>query len=375
MVNEQTASGKLGHHEPVGLDLIGVQKKYGDVFAVAEVSLTVEPGEFLTLLGPSGSGKTTTLNMVAGFETPTAGTILLGDTDITHVPTHKRGLGMVFQSYALFPHMSVLENVLYPLRRERSSAHTKRQRAMQALESVSLDHLAARKPAQLSGGQQQRVALARAFVSNPPILLMDEPLSALDKALRTQMQEEIRRLHHELGTTVLFVTHDQEEALALSDRIVIMRDGRIAQAGTPSEMYESPNSRFTAGFLGAANFLDATVIGSEKGTVEVAIDGGIRVSARSVGDVGNGDRVQLVLRPEDCSVGVTDARTRNRFTAVFEEIVYLGDRLRCTGRFADGSGCLVWVSHNDAGAVRVNEQLALSWDPARCVVIPAPAES
>ena len=360
--------------EPVGLELVGVQKRYGDVLAVKDVTLSVRAGEFLTLLGPSGSGKTTTLNMVAGFETPTGGSILLGDRDITRVPTHRRGLGMVFQSYALFPHMSVLENVSYPLRREPGSADAKRKRAAEALEAVSLGHLAKRKPAQLSGGQQQRVALARAFVSNPPMLLMDEPLSALDKSLRTQMQEEIRRLHREIGTTVLFVTHDQEEALALSDRIVIMRDGEIAQFGSPTEIYESPNSSFTAKFLGAANFVEGSVRAVQgDGTVELDLDGGGAASARAGGGLAPGDRARLVLRPEDAVVDCGPGSGANRVAAIFDEIVFLGDRLRCTGRFASGADCLLWLSHRDADRVHAGREVTLCWEPARSVAVPVEA--
>ena len=359
---------------PVGLELVGLEKQYGDVTAVADVTLSVEPGEFLTLLGPSGSGKSTTLNMVAGFELPTAGHILLGGRDITRLATHRRGLGMVFQSYALFPHLSVLENVMYPLRRRGGNASEKKRRALEALDAVSLGHLAGRRPTQLSGGQQQRVALARAFVSNPPILLMDEPLSALDKALRTQMQEEIHRLHQELGTTVLFVTHDQEEALALSDRIVIMRDGGIAQLGTPVDMYESPTSQFTASFLGAANFLPGTVAEARAdGTVSVQRADGSRIAARATTAVASGAPVAVVLRPEDCVLPGRGAGSGNRVSAVLDEVMYLGDRLRCTGAFSDGSRCMAWVSHNDFGSLRVGEPVELEWAPARCVAVPLDA--
>ena len=369
---QQTAQG--AGREPVGLELVGVQKRYGDVVAVKDVTLSVRAGEFLTLLGPSGSGKTTTLNMVAGFETPTEGNILLGDRDITRVPTHRRGLGMVFQSYALFPHMSVLENVSYPLRRENGTGEAKRKRAMDALEAVSLGHLAKRRPAQLSGGQQQRVALARAFVSNPPMLLMDEPLSALDKSLRTQMQEEIRRLHREIGTTVLFVTHDQEEALALSDRIVIMRDGEIAQLGSPTDIYETPNSTFTAKFLGAANFVEGRVrsLRSDR-MAELELEGGGTAVARASGNLAPGDQARLVLRPEDAVVECGDAAGANRVAAVFDEIVFLGDRLRCIGRFVNGSECLLWLSHRDADKVSAGREVSLCWEPARSVAIPVEA--
>ncbi len=365
---------RTGGDEPVGLELIGLEKRYGDVLAVKEVTLSVRPGEFLTLLGPSGSGKTTTLNMVAGFEIPTRGEIILGDRDITRLPTHKRGLGMVFQSYALFPHLTVAENVMYPLQQRGGSRGARRARALEALESVSLAHLADRKPAQLSGGQQQRVALARAFVSKPPILLMDEPLSALDKALRTQMQEEIRRLHQELGTTVLFVTHDQEEALALSDRIVVMRDGEIAQVGSPEQMYGSPTSKFTASFLGAASFLAGVVgaVGGD-GVAEVRLSDGRRARARVTGPVTAGQQVQLVLRPEDCLIAASGRDGANRFRATFEEIVYLGDRVRGVGRFDGGERCMAWMSHDDAAGIEVGAPVDVAWDAARCVVVPEPA--
>lgn len=354
----------------VGLELQGLQKRYGDVYAVKNVTLSVKPGEFLTLLGPSGSGKTTTLNMVAGFEIPSAGRIMLGDRDITSAPSHKRGLGMVFQSYALFPHMSVIENVMYPLKRQGGSKSEKRERAQKALDAVSLGHLGERKPSQLSGGQQQRVALARAFVSNPPIMLMDEPLSALDKALRTQMQEEIRRLHQELGTTMLFVTHDQEEAIALSDRIIIMKDGEIAQIGSPVEMYERPNSKFTASFLGAANFLEATVEKIDaKEVATLKLSDGTPVTAHATSPLSMAQVASLVLRPEDCLLSKAGAERVNTFTATFEEIVFMGDRLRCTGTFSDGSPCLVWVSHADADQVQVGKPQELYWDADRCVVV------
>lgn len=357
--------------QPVGLDLIGLEKRYGDVTAVKDVSLSVRPGEFLTLLGPSGSGKTTTLNMVAGFEIPTQGSIILGDRDITRLPTHKRGLGMVFQSYALFPHMTALENVTYPLHRRGGARGQMRQRALEALESVSLAHLADRRPAQLSGGQQQRVALARSFVSNPPILLMDEPLSALDKSLRTQMQVEIRRLHQQLGTTVLFVTHDQEEALALSDRIVVMRDGEISQVGTPEEMYGSPVSSFNASFLGAANFIEGQVAESTAdGIALVSLSGGGTARARATTSAKAGQKVQLVLRPEDVSIADGAEQVGNLFKVTLDEIVYLGDRLRGIGRFENGAECQIWVSHFDAHRIRVGNPITLSWDPARSVVVP-----
>jgi ABC-type Fe3+/spermidine/putrescine transport system ATPase subunit len=356
------------------LELSDLKKLYGDIAAVEQIDLTVEPGEFVTLLGPSGSGKSTTLGMVAGFETPTSGTIRLGERDITRLVTHKRNLGKVFQGYALFPHMTVFENVAFPMKLRKASKHQTRTAVGEALEAVSLGHLADRKPSQLSGGQQQRVALARAFVHRPPILLMDEPLSALDKALRTQMRDEIRRLHRELGTTVLFVTHDQEEALSLSDRIVVMCDGRISQVGTPTEMYESPQNEFVSGFLGAANFLSGTPEHVAAGTVGgVRLGNGQRVCGRATVDVPSGCTARIVLRPEDGQLGGAPSPDWNEFRVTLTELVYLGERIKATGKLESGEELSFWVSHHQAGQVAIGRQLVLSWPHRRTVLIESPA--
>ncbi|MGG5822204.1 ABC transporter ATP-binding protein [Falsiroseomonas sp. HW251] len=248
-------SSAAGH----ALALQGLTKRYGAFTAVDDVSLRVERGQFLTLLGPSGSGKTTILMCVAGFVQPSAGAILLDGRDITALPPEKRDFGMVFQGYALFPHMTVAENVAFPLRVRKLGAAEREAKVRAALDLVQLDRFADRKPAQLSGGQQQRVALARALVFDPALLLLDEPLSALDKKLRAELQEELRALHRRVGRTFVNVTHDQEEALSMSDRVAILNHGRLVQEGPPAALYERPRTRFVADFLGKSNFLQTEV--------------------------------------------------------------------------------------------------------------------
>ena len=235
--------------------LDGLFKRYGEAVALDGISLVVEPGEFVSLLGPSGSGKTTTLNLIAGFAKPTAGDILMDGRPIAELPPHRRDIGVVFQHYALFPQLTASENVAFPLRRRRVPKPEIRERVTSALEMVELEGLEDRHPRELSGGQQQRVALARAIVFNPRVLLMDEPLGALDRKLRDSLQRQIKRLHQELGITFVYVTHDQDEAMSLSERVAVFNNGRIEQIGTPVELYEQPNSRFVAEFLGESNVL------------------------------------------------------------------------------------------------------------------------
>lgn len=242
---------------PVALSAI--TKRFGDAMVLSDLDLDIRAGEFLTLLGASGSGKSTLLNIIAGFIKPSSGTVRVDGRDLTVVPPHRRGFGMVFQNYSLFPHMTVTDNVAFPLRRHGWDRQAIAPAVGEALEMVQLSHLGNRKPAELSGGQQQRVALARAIVFRPPVLLMDEPLGALDKLLRDQLQLEIRKLHQELGTTFVFVTHDQDEALAMSDRIALLREGTIAQVGSPRELYQTPASRYVAEFVGASNIFTGTV--------------------------------------------------------------------------------------------------------------------
>jgi mannopine transport system ATP-binding protein len=291
---------------PLSVERVG--KRYGEVVAVDSVSLDVRAGEFVSLLGPSGSGKTTLLMMIAGFEFPNAGTIRINARDVTSVPPNRRDVGMVFQKYALFPHLSVLKNVMYPLRMRRIARDEARRRAEAALAMVRLDGYGDRMPHQLSGGQQQRVAVARALVFEPPVLLMDEPLGALDKKLREQMQIEIKRLQQSLGVTVIYVTHDQEEALTMSDRVAVMNGGKLIQIGAPRALYDTPATPFVADFIGKMNFLDGTCrdIAADVIVVELAAGATISVPSaclRGASWPGRGDAVTLAVRPEDIRFG------------------------------------------------------------------------
>ncbi|PYI64956.1 polyamine ABC transporter ATP-binding protein [Arthrobacter livingstonensis] len=278
------------------IDLRQVRKTYGDVVAVDQLDLSIQPGEFVTLLGPSGSGKTTTMMMVAGFEEHTSGSVMIDGVPVDSLPPRERNLGVVFQNYALFPHMSARENVEFALRMRKVPKAESRRRADDALDRVGLSGLGGRKPRQLSGGQQQRVALARALVFNPAALLLDEPMAALDKRLREHMQEEIKTLQKSLGISVLFVTHDQDEAMAMSDRIVVMKDGRIVQSGPPEEVYNHPVTDWVASFLGDTNLIPATVISrdGEEAVVDLAGLGTGRVRDRGA----QGERYAVSIRPE-----------------------------------------------------------------------------
>ena len=305
----------------------GVSKSYdGETLVVRDLDLEIRRGEFLTLLGPSGSGKTTTLMMLSGFEAPTAGQITLSGRDITTTPPYRRGIGMVFQNYALFPHMTVGENIAYPLKLRRLDAATLAIKVAAALAMVRLEGLQARRPAQLSGGQQQRVALARALVFEPELILLDEPLGALDKQLRERMQIELKTLHERLGVTMVYVTHDQGEALTMSDRIAVFSDGRIRQLAPPIEVYENPADAFVAGFVGENNRLSGTVVGHDGDTVVVGLADGQTVRARTAAALATGGRVTLSIRPEKITVDPADAD--NRFRLRLENVVYVGESSR-----------------------------------------------
>jgi mannopine transport system ATP-binding protein len=280
-----------------------VSKSYGDVVAVDKVSIDVAAGEFISLLGPSGSGKTTLLMMLAGFELPSAGKLYIGDKNVTHVPPNKRDIGMVFQRYALFPHRTVAQNLAFPLRMRKLAKSEVDRRVQAALEMVRLEKMADRLPAQLSGGQQQRVALARAVIYDAPVILMDEPLGALDKNLRQEMQLEIKQLQQRLGATVIYVTHDQEEALTMSDRVAVLNRGVIEQIGSPVELYDRPVNRFVAGFLGEMNFLSARVTRTDGRIATLEVDG--RQILHEV-DAPAGSRLTLAIRPERISVRDTE---------------------------------------------------------------------
>ena len=348
-------------------------KAFGAAKAVDQISLDVPPGAFVSLLGPSGSGKTTTLNLIAGFLTPDSGDIMLDQRSIADVPPHKRNIGMVFQSYSLFPHMTVAENVGFPLRmRTRLSRADARRRIDEMLALVQLGHLGARYPRQLSGGQQQRVAMARALVSHPRLLLMDEPLGALDKKLREQMQVEIKRIHRSVGTTVIYVTHDQTEALTMSDLVVVMHQARVAQVGTPRVLYEAPASLFVADFLGDSNLLGAKVIRASGDEFTVEIESGETIRAkRATFAAPQGSRVVVLLRPEDMSVGTTSERTDGQdvLAGLVKDISYHGDTFKLD--VAVGEEVLkVKVGREQGTGIRRGQQVFLTWKSAAARVLP-----
>jgi putative spermidine/putrescine transport system ATP-binding protein len=321
------------------LELRGLSKRYGSFVAVEDVSLRVERGEFLTLLGPSGSGKTTILMAIAGFTAPSGGAILLDGSDITGLPPEKRDFGMVFQGYALFPHMSVAENVAFPLRVRGLGRADRDAKVRAALDLVQLDRFAERRPAQLSGGQQQRVALARALVFDPALLLLDEPLSALDKKLRAELQEELKALHRRVGRTFVNVTHDQEEALSLSDHVAILNHGRLIQLGAPAQLYERPRTRFVADFLGKSNFLHGTVREvPAMGHGTMALQSGATRLVQAAGAGARpalGSRALLSLRPEKIALLAEDDAADNSVTGEIASWAYLGAGFTLAVRTAD----------------------------------------
>ncbi|MEU6262842.1 ABC transporter ATP-binding protein [Saccharopolyspora shandongensis] len=329
--------------------------------AVDAVDLAIEAGEFMTLLGPSGSGKTTTLNMIAGFEDVTSGQILLDGTDIAPVAPHRRNLGVVFQSYALFPHMTAADNVAFPLRQRKVGKSEIARRVAEALDLVRLGEHGDRLPSQLSGGQQQRVALARAVVFQPRALLLDEPLGALDKKLRESLQLEISRLHKELGITFVFVTHDQEEALALSDRIAVFRDGRIEQVGTPAELYETPSSHFVATFLGDSNVF---VGKARDGVIDT---GWCELHATGVAEQA---AVALVVRPEHLRIGATTEPGVNVLSATVTDVVYQGAFRRVLVEF-DGGVTGQIRDTTSAAPVATGERIQVHWPADAGVIVPS----
>jgi putative spermidine/putrescine transport system ATP-binding protein len=327
------------------LRLDGLQKRFGDVQAVAGVDLSLRQGEFLTLLGPSGSGKTTILKLIAGFERPSAGKIELAGRDVSALSPANRGIGVVFQQYALFPHMSVQENIAYPLKLRRQAPAERARRVEEMLALVELTGYGERFPRELSGGQQQRVAVARALAFRPALLLMDEPLGALDRALRIGMQEEIRRIHRESGATILYVTHDQEEALTMSDRVAIMREGRILQVGPPREMYRRPADRFVATFFGECTLIPATLIdelGDER--VRVAALGHEVVVPRGAAPLAAD--LSLAVRPG--KLRLQPASGDLRLTATVVDVLYLGDAVRIVGHALQVGAVLVRADPDDA---------------------------
>ncbi len=314
------------------VDLEGVQKVYGANAVVRNFDLSIARGEFVSFLGPSGCGKTTTLRMIAGFEIPTAGTIRIDGRDVTDLRPNQRNVGMVFQSYALFPNLTVAENIGFGLKVARQPREAIARRVAEMLAIIKLPQLGARYPYQLSGGQQQRVALARALAVSPQVLLLDEPLSALDAKIRISLRSEIRALQQELGITTVYVTHDQEEALSMSDRIVVMNEGRVEQVGTPFEIYNRPATRFVASFVGTLNVFDARIL--DPATGRVSVDGQELVAARGLESARAGDVRTIALRPESVTLGEPDAG-HNRMTGTIEDVAFLGSVVRIKVRFGD----------------------------------------
>jgi len=306
------------------VQLRGVTKRFGAFTAVDQVSLEIQPGEFLTLLGPSGCGKTTLLRMIAGFEAPDEGAVWLDGVDVTHRPPYRRNVNQVFQSYALFPHMTVRENVMFGLKMQRMPDAAARQRAAEAIALVSLQGFEERKPHQLSGGQRQRVALARALAPRPSVLLLDEPLSALDAKLRHAMQLELKRLQRQLGVTFVFVTHDQEEALVMSDRIAIVNEGRIEQLGDAQDIYHRPATAFVADFVGQTNLLEADLIGRAGTVARLRLEGGLELALPDVPWLGDARKLLVSIRPEKVHVSKQPVLAANTFSALVEDEVFMG---------------------------------------------------
>jgi spermidine/putrescine transport system ATP-binding protein len=347
------------------VSLRGVTKRFGDFTAVSEMELDIPRGQFFTMLGPSGCGKTTTLRMIAGFEEPTEGNVLLDGEEVTGLPAFRRPTNTVFQSYALFPHLSVERNVSFGLERKRIAKDEVRRRVSEELERVGLAREAKRKPRQLSGGQQQRVALARALVNRPAVLLLDEPLGALDLKLRKQLQVELKRIQQDVGITFVYVTHDQEEALTMSDRIAVMNRGVVEQLDDPEEIYERPSTTFVAGFIGVSNLMPGEVVSTGTGTVELRLDAGPTVKAGAAGAT-VGERAHAVVRPEKLQLHGTDGADpvsgRAHVDGQVESSLYLGTATQVVVRLPDDTRMTVLIPNTDEEARR---RLPATGDGAR----------
>jgi len=357
-----SAARALDTHPPL-IDLSHVQKSYdGKSLIIKDLNLSIAKGEFLTLLGASGSGKTTTLMMLAGFETPTRGEIRMDGKPIQHVPAHKRGIGMVFQNYALFPHMTVAENLAYPLKMRGLNRSTVETKVKRAIDMVQLHGMQQRRPTELSGGQQQRVALARAMVFEPEVILMDEPLGALDKNLREHMQYEIKQLHRSLGVTVVYVTHDQSEALTMSDRVAVFHQGDIAQIGDPTSLYERPENAYVATFIGENNVLCGHIKDSNGPQVEVKLGAGFNARAMAIGSIKTPlQQVQLLIRPEKIRLCGVD---QSSYQATLADRVYLGDHLRIHLRLGNGETLIVKTANDQAvRTLHDGQNIGFTWNP------------
>lgn len=355
------------------LELVGLSKKYHDVVAVSTLDLEIKRGEFITFLGPSGSGKTTTLKMIAGLEVPSNGDIRLDRKSIVRVPVHKRDIGMVFQNYALFPHMTVFRNIAFPLEMRRKNKADVAKAVTRVLDMVNLSGYERRRPTELSGGQQQRVALARALVFEPLVLLLDEPLGALDAKLRETMKSELKELHTTIGTTIIFVTHDQQEALTLSDRVALFNRGNLAQVGTPRELYQTPAKQFVADFIGETNFFSGSVIHNTTLSVRVQVDEQVVVNAPPRNGLTHRSRVTYAVRPEKMLIEPTGSGHSNRLRGTITESFYLGDAYKYRVSVSPSLSLLVKVPEGN-GSIRmdVGAAVTVAWDIGDMTVIAGP---
>ena len=355
------------------LELTGVQKRFGASAAVEDFNLSVERGEFVSFLGPSGCGKTTTLRMIAGFENPTAGSITIDGTDMTGRPPNQRNIGMVFQSYALFPNMTVTQNIGFGLRVRKQDADAIRTRVDELLGLINLTGRGERYPYELSGGMQQRVALARALAIKPQLLLLDEPLSALDAKIRISLRNEIRSIQRQLGITTVYVTHDQEEALSLSDRVVVMSEGRMEQVGTPFEIYNFPKTSFVAKFVGTLNVLPARVVDAASGRLDLA---GQQITAsKAIGGAIPGGSVSVAIRPESVSMG-DGAPGANRLSGPIADISFLGSIVRIRMSLGEGAGTVMFDTFNNPHLAlpQIGAPVTISFPPESCLVIDQPVD-
>jgi spermidine/putrescine transport system ATP-binding protein len=354
--------------DSIAVKLDQVTKRFGDFTAVSDVSLAIREGEFFSLLGPSGCGKTTTLRMIAGFELPSEGEIFLHGKPVGQLPPFKRNVNTVFQNYALFPHLTVEQNVAFGLEMKKVAKDEIQQRVKESLQMVRLPNIGRRKPNQLSGGQRQRVALARALINRPEVLLLDEPLGALDLKLRKAMQLELKELQQQLGITFIFVTHDQEEALVMSDRIGVLNEGLLLQVGTPREIYEQPANRFVADFIGETNFLNGRILHNQGGLATVTIAGSLTMQATCLDPVEPGQNVTLTIRPEKIHLhptpnGVAPVPGETTFPGQIRHAVFLGTDTRFSVELADGA--IVEVRHQNAQmgqeSFAVGQPVTVSW--------------
>ncbi|MBI4531917.1 MAG: ABC transporter ATP-binding protein [Candidatus Latescibacteria bacterium] len=361
----------------VGVTLEHITKTFGDVTAVEDVSLSIEKGELFFLLGPSGCGKTTLLRVIAGFYQPDRGRLLFDNRDVTDLPPHKRNTGMVFQNYALWPHMSVWKNVEYGLSIRKIPDVEKHRRVGKALEIVQMEIYADRSPNQLSGGQQQRVALARALVIEPDVVLMDEPLSNLDAKLRMEMRAQIKRIHSEVGVTMIYVTHDQKEALSMADRLSVLRDGRVVQVGDPREIYNHPRSRFVADFIGETNFLQGTILKKDE---EIVVETPVgQIVTENKDRLLKGTHVTCSIRPEAISIVTEEVsgsesssgRTteQNRVTGTVESAMYLGETEQYLIRAVDGTAIRVIEHHPGRRKANIGERVTLTFQPGDPIIL------